>query len=389
MTERLADNSAKSLKIGIISTPLAEGGVATHLKGVISRLRERGHTVTFVTTNKYAGIIKADIVKTYSYLPFPTKLYGFMPSAIWGIFRVLRDCDIVNIYGYPNFLTDYLTITRPFHKKPLVITLAGSFHQFTSSNIYFLKRMHNACMLKFQRFVDKFIAVSQAEKNEVIKRGVAEGKVRIVYSAVSDKYLKITGENRRTIEKRILYLGRLTSSKNPELLVEAIEQVVRRNNNVKLILAGPDFGERRNLEALVSKLGIRKHVEFSGWVSEEKKLELFDSCHVFIHPSLQDILALTVLEASMAGLPTIAFNVGGNSEMIVNGQTGVLVDHLSPEALSDAILEILNSGDLADKMGKQAREYVSSKFLWERVVTELEEVYYEAVGLKVNIGRNT
>lgn len=388
MTERLADNSAKSLKIGMISTPLTEGGIATHLKEIVPRLRDRGHIVTFVTTNKYAGTIAADIVKTYNYLPFPTKLYGFMPSAIWGIFRALKDCDIVNIYGYPNFLTDYLTITRPFHKKPLVITLAGSFHQFTSSYIYFLKRVHNACMLKFQRFVDKFIAVSKAEKNEVTQRGVAEGKVEVVYSAVSDEYLKVTGKNRGTVEKRILYLGRLTNTKNPELLVKAIEHVVRKNNNVKLILAGPDFGERRNLEALVSKLNIRKYVEFSGWISEEKKLELFDSCHVFIHPSLQDILALTVLEASMAGLPTIAFNVGGNSEMIVHGQTGVLVDHLSPEALSDAIREILDNRDI-DKMGRQAREYVSSKFSWEKVVTELENVYYEALGVKAHADRNT
>jgi len=372
---------AKTLNVGMIAAALG-GGVATHLKEVIPRLRERGHKITFVSSTKYAGIIEADVIKTYDYLPFPIKLYGFMPSAIWSIFRVLKDCDVVNLYEYPSFLTDYLTITHPIHKKPLVITLAGSFHQFTSPNIYFLKRIHNACMLKFQRFVDKFIAVSQAERNEVIKRGIVEGKVEVVYSAASKEYLKVTGENKSASEKRILYLGRLTASKNPELLVEAMEHVARRNKSVKLILAGPDSGERRNLEALVSRLGIRKYVEFSGEISEEKKLKLFNSCDVFIHPSLQDIFALTILEASMAGLPTIAFNLGGNPEMIVNGKTGILVNSSSPEALASAILRVLNNKGLAQKMGAEARKYVSTKFSWEVVVKELERIYYQALKIK-------
>ena len=375
--------TSQPLNVAIVA-PSVEGGIKSYLEEVVPRLREKGHRVTFITSPEYEGVIEADVTKSYNCLwPFH-KLYKIMPSAVLGIFKVLRDCDVINIYSYALFLTDYLTITRCFHKKPLVVTLCGALNPVAISVTYNLKKLHEICMIKFQKFVDRFIAVSRAEMHEAVSHGISENKVAVIYSAVSADYANIKREKRRAAGKRILYLGRLAGSKNIELLLEAAAHVIKEDNSIKLILAGGDyFGERRKLETLASKLKIQDHVTFTGEVTEEQKRELLSSCDVFVHPSLADTFALTVLEASMAGLPVIAFNAGANPEMIINGKTGILVEPPDAKALMPAILRILHSNDLATKMGSEAREYASStKFSWEEVVERLEGVYNEV--LKVN-----
>lgn len=366
----------KTLNIAIVAPFILGGGLTAHLRETIPRLRQRGHKVILVTSDKCDNVPKTDDIKIYRSWKLPTEFYGFMPSAIFNVTKTLKGCDIIHIHGYPNFLADCLTISGPRHKIPLVITFHGSFHQATCRRIYYLKKLHNKCMLKFEIFVHKFIAVSYAEKNEVTKRGIPEAKVEVVYNGVSTKYSKLRRIGKeRSNEKRILFLGRLVSSKNPELLVSAMNHVVEKADNSKLILAGSDWGERKKLENMVSKLGIRRNVKFMGKVTEEEKVKLLTSCDVFVHPTLQDVFSISILEASAAGLPVVAFNVGGNSEMIINEQTGILVNDLNSQALADAILMILRDRNKSQKMGEKGRKYVLKKFSWKKTVDKLEKLY--------------
>lgn len=371
--------SAKKLKIGIVS-PVVEGGIRTHLREIIPRLRARGHKVVLITSTKYEAVVEVDTVKTYNSWRLPTALYGFMPVAMYDVLKVVKGCDVIHIHGYPHFLADYLTITRLFHKRPLVLTFHGSFHQFTSPALRYLKKLHNVVMLRFVGLVDRFIAVSEAEKSEVTRQGIPRSKVEMVYNGISSRYTELEKvKQKESGDRKILYLGRLTNSKNIELLVKAMPYVKERERDAKLILAGADWGARKNLENLASTLGVETSVTFRGEVTEEQKMDLFASCDIFVHPSLQDIFSLSILEASTAGLPVIAFKVGGNSEMIIHGQTGMLVDDLSSEALSAAIINVLCDKELAQRMGEKAREFTLSKFSWEETISRLERIYYDVI----------
>ncbi len=367
----------KPLNIAMVC-PAIEGGTGTHLKEIIPRLMERGHQVTLVTSCEYRETIKANLVKTYKSWRFPVVAYGFMPLAMFDILRALKGYDMVHIHSYTSFLTDYLTITCPLHKIPLIITFHGSFHQASDPKIYRLKKLHNWVMLRFQRFVDRFIVVSRAEEVEVIKRGIPAAKIGVIYNGVSPEYAKSRRPTDRGLNSSIiLFLGRLTASKNPELLLKAMSYVVQEDKDAKLILAGPDYGEKNKLENLTLKLELEKHVEFMGEVSEEEKKKLLASCAVFIHPSLQDIFALTVLEASAAGVPVVMFNMGANSEMVVDGKTGILVDDFTSKALGQAISKLLHNKSIAERMGEEGQKYVLQKFPWEKTVNLLERTYYE------------
>jgi len=373
-----ARSNVKCFTIGFVSPPIVEGGIRTHLREIIPRLRARGHKVVLVTSTKYEGVAEVDTVQTYRSWRFPTALYGFMPRAMCDILKVIRGCDVVHIHGYPHFLADYLTVTRPFYKKPLIITFHGSFHQFADRKTMYLKRLHNLLMLRFAGLFDRFITVSQAEKNEVAKQGVSENRVETVYNGISSGFAEVERMKRgEPDEKKILYLSRLTNTKNPGLLVEAMPYVLKEIANVKLIMAGADWGMQNRLENLASRLGVKAAVEFAGEITEEQKMHFLTSCDVFAFTSVQDIFSISVLEASAAGLPVVAFNRGGNSEMIVDGKTGILVNDLTAGALSEAMVKILGNAESAERMGQRGREYTLSKFSWDEAVSQLEKIYYD------------
>jgi len=371
-----------TLNIAIVAPFILGGGLTVHLRETIPRFRKTGHKITLITGDTSKAVPEADLVKTYHVWAFPIENYGFMPSAILNVNRLLKESHIMHIHGYTHFLADYLTITKSLHRIPLIISFHGSFHQATTPQMYYLKKIHNKFMLKFQTHVYKFIAVSYYEKQEVIKWGIPKQKVEVIYNGVPMQYLSLRRKREGAVNtKTILFLGRLAPSKNPELLVSAMKYITNEIKDSKLILAGPDWGMQRKLEKMAVRLGIERNVKFLGKVSEKQKNELLASSDVFVYPSLQDVFSISVLEASAAELPVVAFNVGGNSEMVINGYTGILVDDLIPKALADAILRVLIDTQMAKKMGEAGRKYVSNKFSWKETVNRLETLYCEAAGL--------
>ncbi len=279
--------------------PLAvEGGIKTHLIEIIPRLRAKGYKITLIVDKKYKDIVEVDTVYAYNSQPFLASIFSFTPRVLHDILQVIKACDLIHIHAYPYFIADYLTITHHCYQKPLVLTFHGSFHQFTDLKTLYLKKLHNLFMLRFAQNVDKFIAVSQAEKNEVVKRGIPRNKVDVIYNGISVSYAKNEIlKQKETGGKTILYLGRLAGSKNLELLVKAMPYVLREINNAKLIIAGADWGAFNSLRRLSFKAGVGNAIDFIGEVSEEQKKNVLASSDIFVHPSLQDIFSLSILEA--------------------------------------------------------------------------------------------
>jgi glycosyltransferase involved in cell wall biosynthesis len=366
----------KQLTIGMILPLAVEGGIKTHLLEIIPRLRAKGHKITLVVNSNYKDIVEVDNICTYNPQRFARSIFSLTPAVLHDILQAIKACDLLHIHAYPHFLADYLTITRNYHHKPLVLTFHGSFHQFTDLKTLYLKKVHNLFMLRFAQNIEKFIAVSQAEKNQVIKRGIPGGKVEVIYNGVSDSHVQIQSlQKKESGKKTIIYLGRLANSKNLELLVNAMPYVLKKINNAKLIIAGADWGALNTLKKLASRLGVTSAIGFAGEVRDEQKIDFLVSGDIFVHPSLQDIFSISILEANAAGLPVVAFDTGGNPEMIQDGKTGILVKSFTAEALADSIIKLLVNSKLAEKMGQDSREYTIDKFSWGKTVDRLEILY--------------
>ncbi len=138
------------------------------------------------------------------------------------------------------------------------------------------------------------------------------------------------------------FLGRIVKEKGIYILIDSYKKLLEKFPDVHLIIGGTGK-EYYKLQKLINKLGISDKVELKGEITDPK--EFYKRLDLFILPSESEGLPLTILEALASGVPVIAANVGGISEVVKHNFNGRLIDGNSPDDFSDAISEMINSSE--------------------------------------------
>src|SRR5208337_3360240 len=108
----------------------------------------------------------------------------------------------------------------------------------------------------------------------------------------------------------------------------------------------------------------------------------YNCADIFVLPSVQEGQGIVLLEAQASALPVVAFNIGGVTEAVRNGETGLLAERGSTDGLADALLKLLGDAALRRKMGDNGRKFVMENFTWDLCADRMLKVYYEALGQK-------
>ncbi len=173
---------------------------------------------------------------------------------------------------------------------------------------------------------------------------------------------------------RLLCLGRLVPVKGFDRSVEAFARVVEPFPSARLAIAG-DGAEREELRRRAAERGIGDRVEFLGWVKPEEVPALINRATLVLMPSRSEGLPLTAIQAGQMGRPIVATRVGGLPEVVVDGETGILVEPDDVGALADAIGRLLAAPATAQWMGEAARRRIRRLFTLERYAKEYFELY--------------
>ena len=273
------------------------------------------------------------------------------------------------MFDYPLHVTDYLTRKKYQINTPIIISLHGTLHQFNKFPFNILKKVHDSFMLNFKNRIDLFLVSSSSEKHGVIKRGIPEEKIKILPPAMNVFPI----EKQNTSRRKIVYIGRLAKSKNIELLIEAFSKI--KTSDIDLIIAGADFGMLKQLKKITKDKGLQNRVFFMGWISEKEKMKLLSETTIFVHPSLEDVFLLSLLEAGGNGIPCIAFDVGSNAEILDDNKTGIIVKDISAQGLSEKLDLLLNDNKLYEEISRNSKLLLPKKFNWELTTKTLEEFY--------------
>ncbi len=167
-------------------------------------------------------------------------------------------------------------------------------------------------------------------------------------------------------------VGRLSFQKATEDFIEAAALLRQRFPDAQFLIVGE--GERRaELEHLVEARGLRANVRFTGY--REDVPRLLAAMDVFVLPSLYEGMPFSILEAMAAARPVVATRVDGVPEIVVEGETGMLVPPREPEKLAKAIGFLLAHPDHAREMGRRGRERVRTHFSWEHMVEMIGQLY--------------
>lgn len=170
----------------------------------------------------------------------------------------------------------------------------------------------------------------------------------------------------------LLIVGRMAASeryKGHDQVLEALPRVP----GAHLVVAG-DGDDRARLVARAAELGLKKRVTFTGFVSEATLAELYRRAAVFVMPSLGEGFGLVYLEAMRAGKPCVAARRSAAEEVVADGATGFLVDRDDPQELASVLSRLLDSPDLARRMGEAGRRRWREEFSLDRFQAALRPI---------------
>ena len=302
-----------------------------------------------------------------------------------------RGCDLVHLHTISNFIAP---IRRANPGARIVLHMHD--HSLTDFDPAVIgpRLTEVGLVLACSRFVAEAIRS---------RYPAVASRCRELYNGVDERFLEITSDP--AASRTVLFVGRLCPEKGVHVLLSAMSEVLRTQPQASLSLVGPldlspkDFVDPHQRDPIFNALaryytrpgayydlicrqvsGLGGHAFLHGRTANEEICSHYARAGIFVFPSLwHEPFGIPVIEAMAAGLPVVATRAGALPEVVVDGETGILVERGDIEGLAAAIGKLLSDPHLRERMGAAGRERVRRLFTWERSVARLEEIYDEVL----------
>lgn len=258
--------------------------------------------------------------------------------------------------------------------KALKLPLIVHFHGYDASKHEVLERHKDGYRAMFE-YATRIIAVSNAMYQKLLDQGCPESKLVLNTYGPNDAFLDIAP----SLEKEhFIGIGRFTDKKAPYYTILAFAEVLKKFPNARLTIGGD--GELLNTcNNLVKYLKIEDAVSLPGKITPVAFQESLANAVAFVQHSViaengdSEGTPLAVLESSAAGLPVISTKHAGIPDVIIDGETGFLVDEHDVDGMSKAMMKILADNDSARKMGEAGKQRIKKNFSMEKYIAKLTE----------------
>lgn len=287
------------------------------------------------------------------------------------------DTKIVHIHGasrgsfYRKYF--YFIISKyVFRKKVIYHVHGGEFHIFfkgASSKIK--KRIH-----KILYNSDRVIVLSDWWFNFFTNQFPGIKLTRIYNSVTPQELTKIYGK-RENIS--FLFLGLISENKGCYDLIKVAKNLVDRNLAFTINIGGN--GETEKLKTLIIESGISGYINFLGWVSGKAKREQLLQNDVYVLPSKNEGLPVSILEAMSYGLPIISTKVGGIPEMVEDSKSGFIIEPGDMINLEKKMVYFIENKERIQYMGNRSKEIVDQKFSSQIIKEQLLQLYTDLLNV--------
>ena len=353
------------------------GGAQTHLVQLLSKL-DRRRFAPLVCALKPHGELRP-VVEAMGVVVLDGGLGRTLmgPSGIGVVRRLARilrqyRVDIVHSYLFhPNIVA------------PIAARLAGtraavvskrSLDRYPSFPVRCAVRLGNALADRVMVNADAIGRFVAAEER------CPPAKMVLIPNGVRDEALRPAGDGsakRAELglprDSRVIgAVSRLEWKKGLRHLLEAMPRIVDSVPEARLVVAG-EGTLRPELTALAASLGIGDRLQLLG--SRADTIELLAAFDVFVLPSVVEGMSNALIEAMAVGRPVVATDVGGNPEVVVDGETGLIVPPADPHALAAAVVKLLEAPELAVEMGAAGRRRVLEHYQIDVMTRRIEALY--------------
>jgi D-inositol-3-phosphate glycosyltransferase len=239
------------------------------------------------------------------------------------------------------------------------------------------------------RDVDRIIATCSDEVFELAAMGIPRGNVSIAPCGVDLGLFTADGEAEpRGRTHRMVTLGRLVPRKGIDLAVRALRLLKDQGiDDVELLVVGGAAGaaglaadpEAQGLRGLARELGVEDQLVLRGQLAQAHIPPVLRSADVVICAPWYEPFGIVPLEAMACGVPVVAASVGGLIDTVVDRKTGLHVPPRNPQAVADAVAELLADPQLRRELGQAGQQRVATRYSWDRVAAETEKAYHLAI----------
>lgn len=281
----------------------------------------------------------------------------------------------------------------PLHVAPILLSSRSvvTIHDMTLFSLpaqhIRTKRLYFSKLMPFiARKADKIIADSECSKRDIMRiLKIPETKIKVIYLGVDGVFRPIKDPRRlvhirrkyQIVSNFILYAGVLEPRKNLGRLIKAFHKLRQEKKlECQLVIAGKKGWSYSKVFQLVEDLELGRDVIFTGYVSDDDLVLLYNAAELFVYPSLYEGFGLPPLEAMACGTPVIASNVSSLPEVV--SDAGLLVNPYDERGIGNAIYEALTNEGLRKEMGEKGLRR-ARLFLWEKTARETLQVYQEVL----------
>ena len=379
------------------------GGMEIHGKMLCEGLSDRGHELTVISSKHPQGKIcdKINGIKIH-----------FLEDTVFGSsrgswlkaskkkFLEIHDKKPFDLVISQQAVAPNLDTVRSAKKIPVVICIQGHEGLMLLSEITQIFHHKNGFIrlpkiilsfgyhffrefIQFHRY-DRIIACSEkVRKSTLTWFKLKPEKVVTVYNGVDQSLFKpapaIGGAVRdlhdiKEDEKAILFLSHITKQKGVDVAIRAFAEILRRKSNLRLMIVG-DGDYLPEAKNLVQHLRLEPYIIFAGAIDYEKVPDYINAGDILLLPTIrQEGLPLVIIDAMACGKPVVASNIGGNSDALEHGKTGLLIQPGSIEEAVKSLERLLDNAEFSRQLAQNALNEVKQRFSEECMIQGIERV---------------
>lgn len=291
----------------------------------------------------------------------------------------------IDLVHFTNFLIPLLRLSRAKYVVTIHDLTAWRFPEtLPRVYLYYLKWVISYSVNK----ADLILTITNSVKEEIIERfKVSEQKVKTLYVGIDEEFYRLTREtlsNRfAQLQKKfsiksdfLLFVGTIGKRKNVLTLIKALS-ILKEVEDLQLVLVGSPGNGYGEIYAYLERNNLKDRVIFTGYVSNDELITLYNSARIFVFPSLYEGFGMPLLEAMACGVPIVASKIPSTEEIAKD-----IVVYYSPpqdeKALAQAILQLLRDKNRQRVLVAKGLEYVK-EFAWRRIAESYLKVYKEAL----------
>jgi glycosyltransferase involved in cell wall biosynthesis len=338
------------------------GGGTTHVLQILRDFRST-HSLGLITQSQSYLFHQAKEldIPSYGLHFFPSRVNLSVSFRLNGIYSEWK-ADLIHVHGGRAGFFHTITWTA----VPTVYTVHGCHFIHKPIGIRWLATaIERVIMSRADRII--FVSEHDAKIARACKILPENKPTTIIHNGIQ---LRKIPEEHTTLAKHVGFVGRLEYPKDPFLFLDALELLP---DYTATIVGGGSLESAVKNE--ITHRDLAKRVRQLGSLSHQESLQILSTFDVLLLTSRWEGLPLVVLEAMCAGVPVVAVNVGGLSEIINHKKNGMLIDERSGQALAWAIRAAVENHELRTEMINQARQDVHNRFSEENMLSEIRKIY--------------